>query len=307
MFRKIVSCTLLMLFACSIVVVSAQSTSLDMTILAKTVAVENILYGTEQTGALVDRISKLEKDVYGLETRDSLIAKVDQLYTYMKETSTAKPSFTSKLNAVEWTLTHAVTTQPVKARLENLEHVLLGNSTTGSFNDRLNKLLKLAYSDGQMNFVATTLAKDTLIKITMVTPLSTKTNRPGDAVVFQAADDVYVGGALVIAKGAQGFGKVTKIRPAKNFGRDAELGVTFDSIEALDSSTVNTVMGEKAKEETKSLAKAAGATVAGLALLGPIGIVGGIFVQGQEITIPTGSELYIQTKDDAQVFGVQVK
>ncbi|HAK74612.1 MAG TPA: hypothetical protein DCP36_15610, partial [Sporomusaceae bacterium] len=63
----------------------------------------------------------------------------------------------------------------------------------------------------------------------------------------------------------------------------------------------------KAKEETKSLAKAAGATVAGLIVLGPVGVVGGAFIRGKDVTIPAGAELYIQTKTEASVYGLKVK
>jgi len=78
-------------------------------------------------------------------------------------------------------------------------------------------------------------------------------------------------------------------------------------MEAMDGTAVETVMGEKAKEETKSMAKAAGASVAGMVLLGPIGIVGGAFVHGQDITIAPGTILFIQTKADTSVYGLQTQ
>jgi hypothetical protein len=44
--------------------------------------------------------------------------------------------------------------------------------------------------------------------------------------------------------------------------------------------------------------------VAGIALLGPVGIVGGAFIRGQEIDIPAGTQMFVQTKEDATVFGI---
>lgn len=301
--RILIGAMAMMLILSSLV--SAQAAA-DMTLLDKTTAMEKFYYGTEQTGSLVDRINQLEKDVYGAATKDALMTKVDRIYSYTKENGSAAPSFVIRLNAMEWALNHSVTSQPAKARLEANEHVLLGNVGTSSFDDRLTKLTNLAYSDGQVNVVNTTINKDTLVKIKIVSPLSTKSSREGDTVVYQAADDVYVGGVLVIAKGAYGAGKVTKVEPPKNFGRDAELQISFDTIDGVDGTVVKTFMGDKAKEETKSLAKAAGATVAGIALLGPIGVVGGAFVHGQDIEIPANTQMFIQARDDTNLYGIQV-
>lgn len=306
MLRRIIVGILVIILSTSAMAMAQSST--ELTLLDKIVSVEKFFYGSEQTGSLIDRTSKLEKDVYGTETKESLMTKLDRLYIYARENSAAAPSFLTKTNAVEWALTHSIASQqPAKSRIENLERVLMGNGATGSFDDRLNKLLKLAYPNGQIDIFLTSIAKDTLIKIKIVTPISTKTSRSGDIVAFQAAEDVYAGGQLVIAKGAQGVGKVTKVEPPKNFGRDAELQISFDTVEAIDGSFVGTILGEKAKEETKSLAKAAGATVAGLAILGPIGVVGGAFVHGQDINIPADAQMYIQTKTDIEVYGLQLR
>ncbi|MEN6565444.1 MAG: hypothetical protein ABFC57_04020 [Veillonellales bacterium] len=304
MLRKILIGTMLLLLMLS-AAVSAEATT-EVTLLDKTTAMEKIYYGTEQTGSLVERISKLEKDIYGTETKDALMSKVDRIYSYTKENGSMTPSFIVRLNGVEWALNHLVTGQPAKTRLENIERVLMGNTVAGSFDSRLTKLTKLAYADGQVNITKTTINKDTLFKIKVISPLSTKNSRVGDIVSYQAANDIYAGGVLVIAQGACGTGKVTKIEPRKNFGRDAEMQITFDTIEGVDGTVINTVMGEKAKEETKSLAKAAGATVAGMAILGPFGVVGGAFVHGQDIEIPAGTSLFIQASADTDLYGIQV-
>jgi uncharacterized membrane protein len=303
--RKILIYTLIMILAFP-GLVSAQSGA-EMTALDKTAAVEKLLYGAEQTGSLVERVGKIEREMYGRETNDSLVAKLDHIYGYMKESSPASPSFSIKLNAVEWVLTHDTTAQPAKARLENLEKVMFGSGSQGSFDSRLEKLVGLAFPAGVVEVESATLVKDSLIKIKITMPLDTKNSRTGDTVAFQVADDVYVGDTLVIGKGAPGTGKVTKVEPARNFGRDAKLEMSFDNVITIDGTTLETLLGEKAKEETKSMAKAAGATVAGLVILGPVGIVGGAFVQGQDITIPAGTMLYIQTKNETEVYGIKGK
>ena len=298
---------LLLLMMCAGVALAQQASNQEMTALDKTAVVEKYFYGSEQSGALVDRVAKMEKDVYGLESKDTLLTKVDRMYSYVTDNASGTPSFATKLNATEWTLTHAVTADSVNTRLGNLERVMVGSNSEGSFDSRLAKLAKLAYANGYPYIQSTPVTSDILIKIKMVTALDTRTARAGDEVLFQAADDVTVGDALVIPKGALGIGKVTKVEHSKNFGRDAKLEVAFNSISAVDGSKITTILGDKAKEQTRSMAKAAGATVAGIAVLGPIGVVGGAFIQGEEVKMPAGSELYIQTKTGTEVYGLQIK
>ena len=302
MFRKLVAVAVLFMFSFSSLAFAAGQ---EMTILDKVSATEKFFYGTEQTGALVERVNKLDRDVYGEESHDSLAGKVDKLYTNVKSTSVDAPSFLLRLNAVEWALNHNVTSQPAKIRLEGVEHTLFGNVTEGPYETRLEKLLTVSYTDGVLNVNQTTIPMDMLVKIKMVTPVGSKTSRTGDVFVYQAAQDIYVNGVLVIPQGAQGTGKVLKVEQAKNFGRDGELQLNFDTIDAVDGTSVPVLLGDKAKEENKSLATAAGASLAGMAILGPIGIVGGAFVHGKDVNIPAGTEFYIQTKSEVEVVGLQ--
>lgn len=304
MFRKVVAMVLLIMFSFS---TAAFAGAQEMTILEKINAVEKFFYGSEQTGALIERVNKLDKDVYGTGSQDSLAGKVDNLYNYIKNNSAESPSFLLSLNAVEWALNHEVTGLPAKIRLENVERTLFGNSTEGAFQLRLEKLLNVAYTNGRLNVESASAPKDMLVKIKMVSAVGTKTSRVGDIFSFQASQDVYSNGLLLIAKGAQGTGRVLKAEQAKNFGRDGELQLSFDSIEAVDGSVISTVLGDRAKEENKSLATAAGASIAGMAILGPVGIVGGAFVHGKDVSIPVGAEFYIQTKNDTEVIGLQTK
>ncbi len=305
MWRKVISLTILTLFICSNMGLAFANAVGEKTVLDKVVAVEKFFYGTEMTGALVDRVATLEKDISGKESKDPLLAKAATLYSSTFENFIDQPSFLIKLNGIEWSLTHAVTVQPAKQRIENLERMLTGSLAAGSLNDRLMKLLKLAYANGQVTINNETLNKDGLLKIKLITPLSTSANHQGDMVLFQVADDIYIGGHLVIPKGAQGQGTVNKVKGAKNFGRDAQLQVSFDRVVAIDGTSINTILGEKAKEQNKSLATAAGASLAGMAILGPVGIVGGAFVHGKEVNLPAGLEMYIQFKEETNAYGIQ--
>jgi hypothetical protein len=301
--RKCIAILMMALFACP---VNVFADSANMTLMEKTVVVERALYGTDQSGALVDRVGRIEKDMYGTESKGNLATRLGRVYTYMTDNSGA-PTFQLKLNGVEWTLTHRTTNRPAVERIGKLSLMMVGNTTAGALDDQLTKLITLAYPGGKVEAISETIPKDTLIKIRLLTPLGTKVNHAGDQINFEVADDVFQDIALVIPQGSVGSGSVLKVKPAENFGRDAKMEIAFDSVIALDGSTVDTVLGEKAKKETASLATAAGVSVAGMILLGPIGLVGGVFVQGQNINIPAGTELFIQTKEDLTVYGIKNK
>lgn len=284
---------------------SALGFAQETTVVDKLNAMDKTLYGSEQTGALMERVEKVEKDVIGQASKEAIIPRVDTLYESVFHSTEAAPSLLLKVNAVEWALQHQVNgTIPVKSRIEGLERTIMGNSAPGAFQNRVAKLLSLAYADGKAQTAPLTLPKDSLIKISFLTALDSKSARVGDVVEFQAADDVLVNGMLAVAKGARGIGKVSKVDRASNFGRDGKIEINFEDIETIDELKVPVFLGEKAKEETKSYAKAAGATVAGMIILGPVGVIGGAFVHGDELKIPVGAQMFVQTKAETSLVGV---
>ena len=274
------------------------------TAVGKIDAMETLLYGTTQTGALLERMDKLETDINDHPTSDPILVKIDRMYAYLLDGSESAPSFLTRLNAVEWTFTQSLTDTPAKTRLEAVEKLLNGTIGTGGLDARLNKLMTMAFRSGAIQTAKAAVAKDTLVKVKLTQELQSKTTRAGDKVSFQAVDNLYVGNTLVIPKGAIGYGVIEKVEQAQNFGRDAKIKVDFQRLVGMDGTSVHVYLGELAKEATQSEAKAAGATVAGLVLFGPLGIVSGAFVHGKELTIPAGTTLYVQVKDDIELFGL---
>ena len=305
--KKSLSAFLVAAFCLTLLPSPVFAAQLEQTPLDKLGASERILYGSEQTGSLVERTSKLEKEIFGLPGKEALMAKVDRIYSYMRETSPSAPSLVFKLGGLEWSLTQSVGKGPVKNRLETLEKTVSGVVGAGSIDARISRLMTLTFSGARLQAGLATLNKDTLVKIKMVTPLDSKKNKAGDPVEFEVAEDVFAAGMLLIPKGAVGTGKLTKVDQAQNFGRDAKMEVAFETVEALDMNKVATLLGEAAKKETQSMAAAAGAGVAGMILLGPIGVVGAAFVHGKNITIPTGTMLFIQTQSDIELVGMIAK
>lgn len=305
MLRKPIAVLLMLIFCFSSIALAAENKA-EMTVLGKVIAVENAFYGSEQTGSLLERIGKLERDLYGAETNNAMVAKMDAIYDNVFH-NTSGPSLIMKANSVEWAIMHEVSTAPIKTRIEQMEMMIHGTANMGSYTERLSSLMQLSFVDGDVTLVNKFVEPDTLVKIKLVTAVDSKTARVGDIVHYEAAEDVIYQGALLVAKGAEGTGIIKKVSQAQNFGRDAKIDIDFQNITTLDGTKMNTFLGEKAQKETETMVIAAGATVAGLAILGPVGIVTGAFVKGKNIEIPEGTEIYIQTKNESSVDGIQIE
>lgn len=280
------------------------SAAIPQTVQDKLAAIEADAYGSEQSGALLDRISRLETDFNGNHMNGSLMARVDAIYDQLYNNA-AGPSVLAKINAIEWNISHEVSMKSVQQRVTDLELELQGKTDGGTFTSRLSTLSELSFGNVTLPMSSTDVPKNTLIKVALVDPVNAKNLRVGDTIHFKVIDDVIVDGNLVFAKGEPGEGTVTKVKQAKNFGRDAEVIVEFEKVKAIDGTYVDTFVGDEAKKEMQNLAMAAGASIVGMALLGPIGVITGIFVNGKNVDLPAGTEVYIQTKSDQILYGVQ--
>lgn len=268
-------------------------------------ALERTLYGTEQAGALVSRMDSLEDDIYGTITTDPILNRVDNLYDYVNGyAGSGEASFLTKLSAVEWQFTESTAGGPAKSRIESLETMLNGEVGTGSLASRLEGLANLAFQDGIVVVETVTLPKDSVIKLEFAEDLSSKTAQAGDVVKYKVADNVFVNDVLVIPKGAEGLGRVMKVVGPRIFGQDARIDVDFGFLYAIDNTHVKVFLGEIAKQEAKTIAGAAGATIGGMVVLGPIGVIGGAFVTGKSVNIPAGSITFVQVKGDTEIQGM---
>lgn len=316
-FLSVALCTALTLsttavtFADASITTSTSTSTTGSTISANALqdkldSVERAVYGTAQTGAIVDRINKIEHDYYGEEKANSLINRIDNMYSQIFNNGYA-PSAVAQMNGVEWTLMHQVSMHPINQRLSDLETILYGKPKEGTFYSRMLSLGSVAFGTSKqaIPLLHTLVPANTLIKIKLVTPINSDTMKPGDEVKYQVSEDVVYNGNLIFAAGGLGEGHVSSTQTAKNFGRDGKITIDFEQTQAFDGTMVDTILGEKAKEEMKSEAMAAGASIAGIALLGPVGIVGGIFVKGKPVNLPAGTELFIQTKADNSLYGVK--
>ena len=269
--------------------------------------IEEVVCGSVQNGALVDRIDAADAIVYGKgnKTAEGLNERVGNLYAdVVNSGSDAQPSISARINALEYYLNDEIRKESLETRLDDLENAVLGKSKTGALDERALALEEKIYGDKHPEMREVVLPAKTVFKVSLNESVSSKSSQVGDAVTFTVEEDVKVGNVIVLPRGSQGQGIVTKVEKPKSFGRSGNLDISFDQVFSLDDEVIPTVLGPEARDKLKWEAAAVGASAVGALALGPIGLVGGYFVKGSDVELSAGTKLYIETKNDATIKGL---
>ncbi|MDR7522368.1 MAG: hypothetical protein QN168_07895 [Armatimonadota bacterium] len=148
------------------------------------------------------------------------------------------------------------------------------------------------------------LPAGTQVPLAFVTRVDSSTAREGEAVAFTVASDVLIERHAVIRKGSTAQGLVVSVTPPGIFGRNARVHIAFVQVVAADGLPIRLAPIDVTPDnlrEARDAAGAAGASVAGLILLGPIGVAAGALVRGGHVTIPPGAVAVTSTIASAQV------
>lgn len=284
-----------------------------MTLTDRVDRLDEVVYGNVQSGSFIQRIRNLDKSVCGTtsekDTTEGLDSRVEYLYAeVIRSENDENPSVDTRVNALEYYLTDQIKQAALTERLDDLDVMVLGKKqNNGGLIQRINVLEKAVYGDNHYELTTVTLPEKTVFKISLNEDISSKINRVGDPVHFTVDEDVLVDNVLVLPRGAQGSGVVTKVTRPKFFGRSGFVDISFDQVFSIDEEAIPTVLGPEAKEKLKMQAAAIGASAIGALALGPIGLVGGLFVKGKDVEMPAGTELYIQTREDVVTKGMEMK
>ncbi|HET9029392.1 MAG TPA: hypothetical protein VFN49_04380 [Candidatus Aquilonibacter sp.] len=130
-----------------------------------------------------------------------------------------------------------------------------------------------------------TVPGGTNVPIRMVDTISSGTANVGDTFEFKADDNVVVNGWVVIARGAEGRGEITKVDHAGGNGHPGSLGLQLDYVYAVDGEKIRLSSDSKSNVGEQKKGGSSTATLVGYALMGPVGLFAHNWVKGREITI----------------------
>lgn len=280
-----------------------------VTLTEKLDRLDEVVYGSTQQGSLIQRTDGIDNLIYGTgnTSANGLDDRVNNLYVdVVKSGNDQAPSISTRVNALEYYLSDEVKREALSTRLSDLEKRVYGQTKTGALDSRVSALEKTVYGDQHFEMKSLTLPANTVFKISLNDDVSSKVNQVGDVVNFTVQEDVKVGDVLVLPRGTQGSGVVTKVTKPKSFGRSGALDISFDQVFSVDDEAIPTVLGPESKEKLKMEAAAVGASAIGALALGPVGLVGGFFVKGKDVVMPQGTTLYIQTREEVVTKGIEL-
>jgi len=132
------------------------------------------------------------------------------------------------------------------------------------------------------------------VALILMEDLSSATAQQGDRVNFSVADDVKVGDALVIAKGATAVGSVTSAKKKGMLGQGGKLTISIDQVKAVDGQNIR-MRATSGREGDDKLGK----TVAIAVLAGPFALL----VKGKDITAPKGQAFSAYIDETKEIIG----
>ncbi|MBA7493408.1 hypothetical protein ES702_03966 [subsurface metagenome] len=306
-FKRLSSLLIIIIFICTSVLAQfswAAETS-QATLLEDLSQIEMAIYGTTQEKPLVERVEYLEKELVGRTLPGTITNRAKQLKEFIISGTPEDPSVIFKINASQWILEEKITSEPLIAKIENLENVLFGETSSDVLAMRAESIFGVCFKEGRPQVEEVLIPAGTLVSIRFLNNLSSKESVSGETFDYQVGENVFLDNKLVVSVNSTGSGEITLAKKARILAQSGKLELTFKPIMALDGTPIELIMGEKAEEENKRLYVAVGAGILGLIILSnPIGLVFGALIPGKDVKIDEGTEIFLQVKDDTKVIAL---
>ena len=271
--------------------------------------VETIVFGSPREGGMLNRLNDVEKTVFGRELPGSLTERQTALIDFLERGTSSQPSLLFKLSVAEWAVEQQIhPTWGLVKRVNNMEGIVEGIVQSGPVVSRVERLLTKLLPDGVAAAPAL-LRKEAIVKCALLKTLTVRNVKKDDIIIMGLIEPISVNGQIVAPKGSRVFGHVTKVKLPGSFGRPAQIELQIDSLEVLGPSVVAVNLGQAAKkamEADSGMIGAAGVSVAGAVLLGPLGLAGGFLIRGNDKQLKEGTAFYVQTINDANVLSYAV-
>lgn len=270
---------------------------------ARLAKIEVDTYGAEQSGPLLDRISRLEKDYSGTNMTGNMNARIEAICDILYNNA-AGPGVLAKINALEWNTNHEVQGGGIDLRLTALENQIIGQRSEGTFNERIRTLAKASYGQEILPIAQVQVPAGTLIKVETTAPVSSKEMQEGDNLPVRVVEDVFVNGSLVFARGLPGEGIIVNVHRAKNIFSNGKIETDFRTLKAIDGQDAVTFVGVEAIEAMNANAMPRGLSLIGQTFSGKNKGLEEVFIRGKNIELEAGVALYVQIKDPIVIYGV---
>ena len=280
--------------------------------------IEKIIYGYVSQGGLIERLNKVEEDLFGRSLPGTIAERHAAILNFVDTGTDEQPSMMFKLGVAEWVVDKKIrASEPAVKRLDDLESNLTGTSRSGNpIVMRVESLLATLIMD-PVTAQQVTIPRDTVMKFRFMDELSPATSKAGDFVRLELTNDLIVNQCLVAPAGSLLITEVREVKRPRMFGIPGEVRLSFNELKPLGPQRPPVHVGTAAQNALKDARKTGGrgegavlgagaVSIAGAALLGPVGLVSGVFIRGNSIKIAAGSVTFVQTSGDVTVSGYPI-
>ncbi|MCC6441911.1 MAG: hypothetical protein IT210_00485 [Armatimonadetes bacterium] len=147
------------------------------------------------------------------------------------------------------------------------------------------------------------VSKGTEIPLKFASSVRSKTSKVGQKVYFTVSQDVVLGSILIVKKGTRTTGTIRAIKRPGKFGKSARVHIDLDAVEAVDGTPIPLQNITRTHKQGETTATAGAASIGGALILGPVGVVSGLFVKGREVEAKPGRALNVEVVRDTRVNG----
>lgn len=280
--------------------------------------IETILYGESSKGGLVDRLEGVERELFGRSLPGTVAERHAAILNFLETGAEDQPSMLFKIGVAEWIVNKRIdASEPAIRRLEKLENNLDGSLQYGSpVAMRVERILATLVTD-PVTTQNVRLPAKTILKLRFMDELSPAISKAGDQVRLELTNDIIINQCLVAPAGSLLLTEVREVKKPRMFGVPGEVRLSFKELKPLGPQHPNVTVGDEAQKAIAEARKAGdrgegpiigagAASIAGAAILGPIGLVSGFFVRGNSLRIAAGSITYLQIAEDTAVTSYQI-
>ncbi|MCL1941803.1 MAG: hypothetical protein FWG09_07655 [Synergistaceae bacterium] len=281
---------------------SAENTGSTMVQMDKA---EAIIYGEVKRGGLIERLNELETVLFGRSLPGSISERQLQLLNFIQTGSAEQPSLLFKLGVAEWAVSQTIQPFiPALGRLQKLEQELDGFIQEGKpIAMRVERLLSMLLTD-PVTQVELEIDAEKFVRAQTLEDISPGKSRKGESVKIELIEDFIVNNCLIAPKGSRIVTEIADVKRPGAFGNPGEVKLDMKYLHILgpEELKVNFVDAKKLTGRgEKNIAAAAGASIAGAVILGPLGLATGLLIRGESLEIKSGTQFYVETAEKGRL------
>lgn len=214
---------------------------------------EKTLYGSPVEGAIIPRVAALETVILGKAGEGTLTERVNRLWEELGGGREGVLSLDYKIKLAQWIVNGKVRQGSLLERLSALEDVLFGFVSKESLPVRIERMIETTTGKGGVDATYAKLAAGTPVKIIIKTALKSSSTRPGDKVVMEVAEDVFIGDRLAIPSGTQWTSEAADPTKSNKYDLKNLLELVLEPVLAIDGTPVRLYADDGAVSATQIL------------------------------------------------------